>query len=171
MISDVFSILSCAYWLCVSLLFRSFAHFSLGSLTFLLLSCVSFLCILDMNHLSDVWFACIFFHSVGCLFICWWFPLLYRFSVWCSLTCLFLLLLLLILVSDPKIITKTNIKELVVALNHLVDWLFATHGLQNARPPCPSPSPKVCPSSCPLHWWCHPAISSSDALLSFTFCH
>ena len=25
-------------------------------------------------------------------------------------------------------------------------------GLQQARPPCPAPSPKVCPSSCPLHW-------------------
>ena len=24
-----------------------------------------------------------------------------------------------------------------------------------------------CPSSCPLHQWCHPAISSSDALFSF----
>ena len=41
------------------------------------------------------------------------------------------------------------------------------HGLQHARPPCPSPSPEVCPSSCPLHWWCHPAMSSSDALFSF----
>ena len=41
------------------------------------------------------------------------------------------------------------------------------HGLQHAGPPCPSPSPEVCPSSCPLHWWCHPAISSSDALFSF----
>ena len=41
------------------------------------------------------------------------------------------------------------------------------HGLQHARPLCPSPSPKVCPSSCPLHWWCHPAISSSDTLFSF----
>ena len=26
------------------------------------------------------------------------------------------------------------------------------HGLQHARPPCPSPSPGVCPSSCPLQW-------------------
>ena len=26
--------------------------------------------------------------------------------------------------------------------------------LQHARPLCPSPSPEVCPSSCPLHWWC-----------------
>ena len=40
-------------------------------------------------------------------------------------------------------------------------------GLQHARPPCASPSPEVCPSSCPLHWWCHPAISSPDALFSF----
>ena len=38
------------------------------------------------------------------------------------------------------------------------------HGLQHARPPYPSPSPGVCPNSHSLHWWCHPAISSSDAL-------
>ena len=25
------------------------------------------------------------------------------------------------------------------------------HGLQHTRPPCPSPSPRVCPSSCSLH--------------------
>ena len=42
--------------------------------------------------------------------------------------------------------------------------LFGTPWLQHARPLCPSPSPEVCPSKCPLHWWCHPAISSSDAL-------
>ena len=41
-------------------------------------------------------------------------------------------------------------------------------GLQHARPLCLSPSPEVRPSSCPLPWWCHPAISSSDAL--FCFC-
>ena len=41
------------------------------------------------------------------------------------------------------------------------------HGLQHTRPACPSSSPEVCPSSCPLHWWCHLAISSSAALFSF----
>ena len=41
------------------------------------------------------------------------------------------------------------------------------HGLQHARPPCPSPSPEVCPSSCSLYRWCHPATSSSDAFFSF----
>ena len=32
------------------------------------------------------------------------------------------------------------------------------HGLQHARPPCPSPTPRVYPNSCPLSWWCHPTI-------------
>ena len=35
------------------------------------------------------------------------------------------------------------------------------HGLQHARLPCPSPSPRVCSNSCPLSWWCHPTILSS----------
>ena len=35
------------------------------------------------------------------------------------------------------------------------------HGLQHARPPCPSPTPGVYSISCPLCQWCHPAISSS----------
>ena len=35
------------------------------------------------------------------------------------------------------------------------------HGLQLARPPCPSPTPQVYSDSCPLSWWCHPTISSS----------
>ena len=35
------------------------------------------------------------------------------------------------------------------------------HGLQHARPPCPSPTPGVHSNSCPLSRWCHPIISSS----------
>ena len=42
------------------------------------------------------------------------------------------------------------------------------HGLQHARPPCPSLSHGICPSSCPLNRWCHPTISSSVTL--FFFC-
>ena len=42
------------------------------------------------------------------------------------------------------------------------------HGLQYARPLCSLPSPKVCPGSCPLHLWCHLAISSSDIIFSFS---
>ena len=43
------------------------------------------------------------------------------------------------------------------------------HELQDTRPPCPSPSSEVCPSSCSLHQWCHPAILSSNTLFSFCF--
>ena len=35
------------------------------------------------------------------------------------------------------------------------------HGLQHARPPCPSPAPGVYSNSCPSSRWCHPTISSS----------
>ena len=35
------------------------------------------------------------------------------------------------------------------------------HGLQHARPPCPSPIPGAYSDSFPLSWWCHPTISSS----------
>ena len=42
------------------------------------------------------------------------------------------------------------------------------HGLQHDRPPCPSPSPRVCTDSCPLNRWCHPTISSS--VLPFSSC-
>ena len=35
------------------------------------------------------------------------------------------------------------------------------HGLQHARLPWPSPTPRAYSNSCPLCWWCHPTISSS----------
>ena len=42
------------------------------------------------------------------------------------------------------------------------------HESKHARPPCPSPTPRVHPNSCPSSWWCHPAISSS--VVSFSSC-
>ena len=35
------------------------------------------------------------------------------------------------------------------------------HGLQHARPRCPSPTNGIYPNSCPWSWWYHPTISSS----------
>jgi len=40
------------------------------------------------------------------------------------------------------------------------------HGLQQARLPCPSPTPRACSNSCPSSQWCHPTISSSVASFS-----
>ena len=42
------------------------------------------------------------------------------------------------------------------------------HGLQNARPLCPSPTPGVYSDSCSLSWRCHQRISSS--VIPFSSC-
>ena len=39
---------------------------------------------------------------------------------------------------------------------------------QQARPPCPSPTPRIHPHPCPLSQWCHPIISSS--VVPFSSC-
>ena len=40
------------------------------------------------------------------------------------------------------------------------------HRQQHAKPPCPSPTPRVYSNSCPLSLWCHPTISSFVAPFS-----
>ena len=42
------------------------------------------------------------------------------------------------------------------------------HGLQHARPPCPSPTPGIYSNWCPLSRWSHPAITSS--VVPFSSC-
>ena len=42
------------------------------------------------------------------------------------------------------------------------------HESQHARPPCPSPAPRVHSDSRPSSQWCHPAISSS--VIPFSSC-
>ena len=43
----------------------------------------------------------------------------------------------------------------------VVSYSLRSHESQHARPPCPSPTPRVHPNPCPLSWWCHPTISFS----------
>ena len=63
---------------------------------------------------------------------------------------------------------KSNIQiekqELLFNRSVVSDSLWP-HGLQHARPPCPSLSPRVCSDSCQC---CHPTISPCAAL--FFFC-
>ena len=42
------------------------------------------------------------------------------------------------------------------------------HEPQHARPPCPSPTPRVYANPCPSSRWCHPTISSS--VVPFSSC-
>ena len=49
----------------------------------------------------------------------------------------------------------------IVQFNSVTADSLQPHGLQHARPPCPSPTPGVYPDSFPVCWCCHPTISSS----------
>ena len=78
------------------------------------------------------------------------------------------------------ILMTSNVVMLTILFTFLIWYIFWTvqvnsvaqscptlcdpHGLQHARPPCPSLTPGVCSNSCPSRQWCnliHPAISSS----------
>ena len=50
----------------------------------------------------------------------------------------------------------------------VVSHSLRPHGLQHARPPCPSPTPRVHPNPCPSSQWCHPSISFS--VIPFSSC-
>ena len=60
-----------------------------------------------------------------------------------------------------------NISSVQFSCSVVSDSLLP-HESQHARPPCPSPTPRVHPDSRPSNQWCHPAISSS--VVPFSSC-
>ena len=66
---------------------------------------------------------------------------------------------------------KLGLSKLVLSVqfsHSVVSDSLQPHESQHARPPCPSPTPRVYPISCASSQWCHPAISSS--VISFSSC-
>ena len=55
----------------------------------------------------------------------------------------------------------TRMVAVLLFSHSVVSDSLRPHELQQARLPCPSPSPGACSNSCPLSHWCHPTISSS----------
>ena len=58
-----------------------------------------------------------------------------------------------------------------ISVHYVADYVSDTsrpHWPQHARPPCPSPTPRVYSNSCPLSRWCHATISTS--VIPFSSC-
>ena len=66
-------------------------------------------------------------------------------------------------------ISNSDLSQSVSQFSHSVmSDSLRPHESQHARPPCPTPSPRVHSNSHPSSRWCHPAISSLD--LPFSSC-
>ena len=67
----------------------------------------------------------------------------------------------------PSNLTTEHIRSDQISRS-VVSNSLGPHESQHARPPCPSPTPRVHPNSRPSSQWCHPAISSS--VVPFSSC-
>ena len=79
------------------------------------------------------------------MFLKYFIPIFYFFSTWCQYW--------------EKHVNICYFGSSVQSLS--LSNFLQPHGPQYARPPCPSPTPRVYFNSCPLSWWCHPTISST----------
>ena len=63
--------------------------------------------------------------------------------------------------NQHSVISNLLVSSSVQFSRSVVSSCLWSHGLQHARPPCPSSTPGVYPNSCPLSRWCHRTILSS----------
>ena len=70
-------------------------------------------------------------------------------------------------------VAPQNIKNRIIILSlfsrQVTSDSLQLHELYRARLPCPSPTPRICSSSCPWGQWCYLIISSSASPFSFCF--
>ena len=64
--------------------------------------------------------------------------------------------------------SKITLFSLVQFSCSVISDSLRPHESQLARPPCPSPTPRIYSNSCPSSRWCHPTISSS--VVPFSSC-
>ena len=118
-------------------------------------------CIFQCLHILPTLCVCLFL-IVAILMGVKWYLTVFWFSLIITDVELLFMNLLAICVSS----LKKRLFKLLFSRQVMTDSLWP-HGLPHTRLPCPSLSPGVCPSSCPLNRWCHPTISFSVTLFSF----
>ena len=89
-----------------------------------------------------------------------WSDIIYEYHKGISLFDLYQYLMLKLFCNSSFIHSVSSVTQLCPTLQ--------PHGLQHAKPPCPSPTPRVYSNSYPLSQWCHPATSSS--VIPFSSC-
>ena len=89
------------------------------------------------------------------LFICWEYLYVVESSIWGFWVCL------------RRTVQHVGSSSLLFR-HHLLSDSLQTHGLQHARPPCPSPFPRICPGSWigDAIWPSHPLSSPSPYSVS-----
>ena len=120
----------------------------------------------SLNHWSTREFP----YTTFCLSICWWtyawYPYLGYYEISCQQHETELSLW------DPDFSSfewYTGVQISSVQFSRsVVSHSLRPHEPQYTRPPCPSPTPRVQPNSCPSSRWCNPAISSS--VVPFSSC-
>ena len=118
---------------------------------------------------------CYIFHALSSTFIFFYhvsFLIFLSFIILCiNLDDLFLLIFTLVFLiccqTSAKILNPV-IYLLSVQFSSVASDSLWTHRLKHARPPCPSPTPRVYSNSHPQSRWCHPTISSS--VVPFSSC-
>ena len=68
----------------------------------------------------------------------------------------------------PKLPTRVLAQLSYQFSRSVLSYSLQPHGLQHARLPCPSPTPRACSNWCPSSQWWHPTISSS--VVPFSSC-
>ena len=150
------NIFSWTYWPSVFLFWRNIYLGLLPIFWLGLSSCKSCLYILEIKPLLVTLFVNIFSHSVSCLFIL----LMVIFAVQKLASFIRPHLFIFIFISFAWGSVHFSCS--------IVSNSLRPHGLQHARLPCPSPTPRACSNSCPSNQWCHPTISSS--VIPFSSC-
>ena len=106
---------------------------------------------------------CVYLQHICSKLHLWWWFMFICVEIVCSFFCS------IFLSNMPNEFLEYSNFSAVQFSHAVVYYSLQPHGLQHARLPCSSRTPKACSNSCPPSQWCHPTISSSVVPFSSCF--